>query len=212
MSTGTSIPALALSLVLGVAPLFVPAGPVAQEDVSVAVAVLQPTQGNDVRGVVHFRDVSGGVLVVAEITGLEPGSSHGFHVHEFGDATAPDGSSAGSHFDPGKTKHHARPNAPEPHHAGDMGNVEADASGRARYEAVIEDISIAGSNNPILGRAVIVHAKADTFVQPTGDAGDRVAIGIIGVANPERANRSIPPRGANDRDRTQPDRTPASPR
>ena len=70
------------------------------------------------------------VKLVADLDGLAPNSKHGFHIHEFGDCTAPDASSAGSHYDPAATKHHGMPND-KMSHAGDMGNIEADANGKA---------------------------------------------------------------------------------
>jgi Cu-Zn family superoxide dismutase len=156
------------------------------EGVTQAVAVIGPTEGNDgVSGTVRFERVEGGVRVTAHVQGLEPGSKHGFHVHQFGDATAADGTSAGGHYDPSGSGHHAKPGAGEPHHAGDFGNLEANDQGVARYERTFEGLSIAGSKAPVLGRAVIVHAQPDEFDQPTGSAGARIGIGVVGVANPE---------------------------
>jgi len=154
-------------------------------DVDKAVAVIHPTKGNDVHGTVHFTDVTDGVRVVADVRGLEPGSKHGFHIHAYGDATEPDGTSAGGHYDPDATGHHARANAEQPHHAGDLGNLTANAEGRAHDERVIRDITVAGANNPIIGRGVIIHAKRDDFGQPTGNAGARIGLGVIGVADTE---------------------------
>jgi Cu-Zn family superoxide dismutase len=91
-----------------------------------AVAVLHPTAGSKVSGTVTFTEEADGVKVRAEITGLTPGN-HGFHVHEFGDCSAADASSAGAHFN-STHKPHAGPDTPELH-VGDMGYVEADASG-----------------------------------------------------------------------------------
>lgn len=155
------------------------------EGVTRAVAVIRSTEGNDVRGTVRFERADGGVRVTAVVHGLRPGSKHGFHVHEFGDATGADGASAGSHYDPAGTDHHARPGADGHHHAGDMGNLEADEEGVARFDKTFGFMSIAGSEAPIIGRAVVVHAEPDEFDQPTGSAGDRIGIGVIGVANPE---------------------------
>src|SRR5262249_45143197 len=93
-----------------------------------AIAVLHPTAGSKVSGTVTFTEEADGVQVQAEITGLTPGD-HGFHVHEFGDCSAGDASSAGAHFNP-THKPHAGPATPE-RHTGDMGNVKADASGKA---------------------------------------------------------------------------------
>lgn len=147
---------------------------------SKAVAVLHPTAGNNVSGTVTFTEVADGVQVKAEITGLTPGN-HGFHVHEFGDCSAADASSAGAHFNP-THKPHAGPDAPE-RHEGDMGNVQADASGKAKLEYVDHQISLTNDQRSAIGRSVVVHAKADDLkTQPSGDSGARVACGVIGVA------------------------------
>jgi Cu-Zn family superoxide dismutase len=151
------------------------------DSVTKAVAVLSSTKGNDISGVVTFTKVDGGVKIVADVTGLTPGS-HGFHIHEFGDCSAADGASAGGHFNP----HHMQHGAPdaEMRHAGDFGNLEAEATGKAHYERLDTVISLEGADS-IIGHAVIVHAKADDLkTQPTGNAGARVACGVIGVAKP----------------------------
>src|SRR5690554_3116357 len=124
--------------------------------VSRAIAVIQPTQGNTATGVVTFTQMENGVHVVADVSGLKPNAKHGFHVHEFGDISSADGTAAGSHYNP-QGHPHALPNGGE-RHAGDFGNLEADAQGKAHLDIHAEGISIAGLNNPILGRAVIVHA------------------------------------------------------
>jgi Cu-Zn family superoxide dismutase len=145
-----------------------------------AIAVLHPTAGNKVSGTVTFTEDADGVKVHAEITGLTPGN-HGFHVHEFGDCSAPDATSAGAHFNP-TNKPHAGPDAPE-RHVGDMGNVEADASGKATLDYVDHDMSLTNDQKSVIGRSVIVHTKADDLkTQPTGDSGARVACGVIGRA------------------------------
>ena len=114
--------------------------------------------------------------VVADIEGLTPGD-HGFHVHEFGDCSAPDGTSAGAHFNPTKKPHGAPDNAER--HVGDLGNITADESGKAHYDRIDTVIELNGENT-IVGRSVIVHAKADDFVsQPAGNAGSRIACGVI---------------------------------
>src|SRR6266581_6041005 len=143
-----------------------------------AVAVLHPTQGNKVSGTVTFTEVADGVQVHAEIAGLTPGN-HGFHVHEFGDCTATDGSSAGGHFNP-TNQPHAGPDA-DARHVGDMGNIEADASGTAKLDYLDHHMSLANDDRSIIGRSVVVHAKADDLKsQPAGDSGARVACGVIG--------------------------------
>src|SRR5947208_14884653 len=93
-----------------------------------AIAVLHPTAGNNVTGSVTFTKSGDEVKVVADVNGLTPGK-HGFHIHEFGDCSSSDGSSAGGHFNP-THKQHGAPDASD-RHAGDLGNIEADASGKA---------------------------------------------------------------------------------
>ncbi|HYY35331.1 MAG TPA: superoxide dismutase family protein [Candidatus Binatia bacterium] len=145
-----------------------------------AVAVLHPTAGNKVSGTVTFTEVADGVQVRAEISGLTSGN-HGFHVHEFGDCSAADASSAGAHFNP-THEPHAGPDATQ-RHVGDMGNVQADASGKARLEYVDHQISLTNDERSAIGRSVVVHAKADDLKsQPAGDSGARVACGVIGRA------------------------------
>jgi superoxide dismutase, Cu-Zn family len=147
---------------------------------SKAIAVLHPTTGNKVSGTVTFTPVADGVQVHAEITGLTPGK-HGFHVHEFGDCSAADASSAGAHFNP-TNQPHAGPDATA-RHEGDMGNVEADASGNAKLDYVDHQISLSNDGKSVTGRSVIVHTKPDDLrTQPTGDSGARVACGVIGWA------------------------------
>ncbi len=154
------------------------------ESVNTAVAVLYPTKGNSASGTITFtntgEDSGGGVHVHGSITGLEPNSTHAFHIHEFGDASSTDGMSAGSHFNPEHHQHGA-PTSPE-HHAGDLGNVTADASGSATIDLDIHGISIAGMQDPIIGRGLVLHAKPDDFSQPVGNAGGRIAVGVIGIA------------------------------
>jgi superoxide dismutase, Cu-Zn family len=147
-----------------------------------AVAVLHPTAGQHCHGVVHFTQGSDSVKVVADLEGLAPGQKHAFHIHQYGDCTASDGMSAGGHYNP-EGHQHGLPDT-ESRHAGDLGNVQADSEGKAHYEITVSNITIQGQKNPILGRAVIVHAKPDDGGQPVGNAGARIGCGVIGVANP----------------------------
>ncbi|NKB25631.1 MAG: superoxide dismutase family protein [Kiritimatiellae bacterium] len=141
-----------------------------------AISVLYPTTGNDVKGVVQFTEVPGGVLITAQLSGLSPGK-HGFHIHEYGDCSGADGKTAGGHFNP-HGKHHSGPNKPE-RHVGDLGNILADKEGNATYTRVDTHVTI----ESIIGKSLIVHAKEDDLTsQPTGAAGPRVACGVIGIA------------------------------
>jgi superoxide dismutase, Cu-Zn family len=149
--------------------------------VTQAVAVLHPTAGNKAHGEVRFSQVGDSVKVVAHVEGLTPGQKHAIHVHQFGDCSAPDGMSAGGHYNP-EGHQHGLPEK-EMRHAGDLGNLQADNDGKAHYEIEVKNTSIAGMKNPVIGRAVIVHAKVDDGGQPVGNAGGRIACGVIGVAN-----------------------------
>jgi Cu-Zn family superoxide dismutase len=153
-----------------------PATTEAPATVTKAVAVLHPTEGNKVEGTVTFTAVEGGVLIVADVKNLTPGK-HGFHVHEHGDCSAHDASSAGGHFNPTKTKH-GGPDSAE-RHVGDFGNLEANQDGVAHYERIDKIISLNGPDT-IVKRSIVVHADADDLVtQPTGNSGARVACGVI---------------------------------
>lgn len=147
-----------------------------------AIAVLQPTKGSKVKGTVIFTKVDDGVRVKGTITGLTPGK-HGFHIHEYGDLSSTDGSSLGGHFNP-TTEPHAAPEAPK-HHTGDFGNITADSKGVAKFDEVFKGRTLNGPKS-IIGRGVVVHAKADDLTsQPSGAAGARIAVGVVGVANPK---------------------------
>lgn len=143
-----------------------------------AVCILYPTQGNKVSGTVTFTQAEGGVRVVADVEGLAKGR-HGFHIHEFGDCSAPDGTSAGGHFNPAAMNHGAPMDMTR--HAGDMGNLEAGDDGKAHLDYVDRMMTLEGPNS-IIGRSLIVHKNEDDLkTQPTGNAGPRVACGVIGI-------------------------------
>jgi len=165
-------------------------------EVSKAICVLAPTNNQDLSGVtgtITFTQTKAGVLVEADVSGLKPDSKHGFHVHQWGDISAADGTATAGHYDPTGEADHGLPKVEEHDdhthamtggHAGDFGNLESDADGNASYSKTFENLSLTG-NNAVLGRAIIVHLDEDDGGQPTGNAGPRVAQGVIGVANPE---------------------------
>ena len=144
-----------------------------------AIALLSPAKDKTVKGVVTFTQTDKGVKVYAHLEGLTPGK-HGFHVHEFGDCTAADLTSAGGHFNPTQMSHGAPTD--EMRHSGDLGNIVADEKGMATLEWLDPMMQLSGPNS-IIGHAVIVHAKEDDLkTQPTGNAGGREACGVIGIA------------------------------
>ncbi len=146
-----------------------------------AVAVIYPTQGNNVYGLVMFTRQGSQVRVNADVRGLDPGSTHAIHIHQYGDLTAPDGTSAGGHYNP-ENVDHALPEQAK-RHAGDLGNLQANDQGIARKQMTVDNITIDGKWHSVLGRAVIVHAGEDDGGQPTGNAGGRIGFGVIGIAN-----------------------------
>lgn len=155
--------------------------PEEKASVTKAVAVLHPTKGNDVHGTVTFEAVEKGVRVVAHVTALAPGK-HGFHIHEFGDCSSVDGTSAGGHYNPTGMPH-SMPSS-DKRHVGDLGNIEAGKDSVAHLDYVDSMLTFSGPTS-IIGRGVIVHEKEDDFkTQPTGAAGARLACGVIGVAKP----------------------------
>jgi Cu-Zn family superoxide dismutase len=147
-----------------------------------AIAVIHGFGDSPVKGVVHFMATDGGVEISGEISGLKPGK-HGFHIHEFGDCSSADPKCHGGHFNPDKKKH----GGPEDveRHVGDLGNITAGDDGKAAIRMTDKLIALSGPHS-IVGRAVIIHAKADDLrSQPSGEAGDRIAGGVVGIADPQ---------------------------
>lgn len=146
-----------------------------------AVAVLVPTSGSHVSGTLVLAQKGADVHVTGTIRGLTPGL-HGFHIHAFGDLRKPDGMSAGSHYDPSGHKH-GGPESKE-RHAGDLGNVKADAEGVARVDVRVPDLKL----HFVVGRSLVVHAKPDDLTsQPAGNSGARIGVGVIGLAEQKAA-------------------------
>jgi Cu-Zn family superoxide dismutase len=146
-----------------------------------AICRILGTEGNEkVKGVVRFVQEGTSVRVSWEVEGLPPGL-HGFHVHQWGDINCTDGVCTGGHFNPAGVDHGA-PDA-SVRHVGDLGNVNANASGKAAGERLDKMVQLNGAHS-VVGRAIIIHAKPDDFGQPTGNAGARMAYGVIGIDGP----------------------------
>ena len=145
-----------------------------------ASATLTPTMGNTAGGQLSFTPEDGGARLRGMLTGLAPDSVHGFHVHETGDCSAPDASSAGAHFNP-DGQPHGNAAADTPHHAGDIPNVTADAHGNASVDLRVAGVGVAsGDARDVVGKALVLHEKADDYAtQPSGDSGARIACGVI---------------------------------
>jgi len=159
-----------------------------------ATATLQgaPTD-TDFKGTITFTPEGNGVRVAAHVEGVDTDGAHGFHVHETGDCTHGEGdkhfTTAGGHFNPAGVEHACPP--AEPRHAGDLGNIEV-TGGSGHIEATTTLLSLSGPNS-VVGKAIILHAKADDCkTQPTGDAGDRLACGVVTLGNLETASTTAP--------------------
>ena len=146
---------------------------------AVAMAQLEPKSGSQVTGLVAFRQVGDEVLVTGMIKNLKPGK-HGFHIHDKGDCSSPDAASAGAHFNP-SNQHHGGPDTTE-HHAGDLGNIEANEAGIAQLNWKGK-LSLSG-NDSIVGKSIVVHEKEDDLkTDPSGNSGARIGCGAITAAN-----------------------------
>lgn len=142
-----------------------------------AIANLAPTSGQTASGTVLLtQNGNGSVTVRIDLTGVPPGV-HGFHIHENGDC-GDNGNAAGGHYNPTGNPHGA-PSA-DPHHAGDFGNVTANAAGEVRTSFTTRSVTVAAGPTTAVGRAIILHANPDDLVtQPTGNAGARIACGVV---------------------------------
>jgi len=147
-----------------------------------ATVILASASGSLVSGKLTVMPMGDGVHITGEIGGLAPGSVHAIHIHEKGDCSAADASSAGGHFNPAGAPHGKVDSGP--HHGGDMDNFTANADGVAKINAHAQGVTLGGgAANDVAGKAVIVHASPDDYkTQPTGNAGARLACGVINVA------------------------------
>jgi Cu-Zn family superoxide dismutase len=160
-----------------------------------AVCVLLPSKGQDVHGTFVLTDQGGVTEIIGEVSGLTPGK-HGFHIHEFGDLRSADGMSAGGHYNPEGHPHGGPDDAKR--HVGDLGNITADQSGKAIVKMKVKGLRV----HFVLGRSLVVHAKEDDLKsQPSGDAGGRVAVGVIGIASekPPAPPTTTTPTGAGSK-------------
>jgi Cu-Zn family superoxide dismutase len=144
-----------------------------------ATAGLQPTKGNKAFAEATFEPAPGGkVRIVVFAQNLRPGLEHGFHIHEAGDCSSGDGMSAKGHFNP-HGKPHGHPSSGE-RHAGDLPSLKAEKNGRAKLDVVVDGITLTPGPASVIGRGLIIHADPDDYkTQPTGNAGARLACGVI---------------------------------
>jgi len=143
-----------------------------------AVANIEGRSGSNVSGTITIQVQDENLLITGKVIGLNPNQSHAFHVHEFGDCSASDASSAGKHFNP-CNRLHGHPQSSE-HHIGDLANLVADVNGQAIINFVLEGAHLDTSEFGILDRPFVVHQQADDYYsQPAGNAGKRIGCGVI---------------------------------
>ena len=142
-----------------------------------AKAAIEPRSGSSLNGSATFTEKDGRVELVVDVTGAPPGQ-HAVHLHEKGDCSAPDATSAGGHFNPDNSPHGA-PDA-EHHHAGDFGNMTVGEDGKGHLSISTDRLTVKPGPNSVVGHAIIVHANADDMTtQPTGNAGGRIGCGVV---------------------------------
>ena len=144
-----------------------------------AKARIEGRSGSNLSGEATFAQQDGAVQLVVSLSNLDPGP-HAVHIHEVGDCSAPDASSAGKHWNPRGEPHGKR--GSESYHLGDIGNVEVGSDGTGSISLTAEDWSLVaggGDDDPV-GKAIVIHAKADDFeTQPDGGGGEKIGCGVI---------------------------------
>lgn len=140
---------------------------------------LEPKSGSQVSGQATVVQKKDGVQISVKLDGLLPNTVHGFHIHENGDCSSPDATSAGGHFN---SDHHPHGGPKNPlRHAGDLGNITSNDKGKATVSLFVKGLNLYNDNKySILDRALVIHAAADDFTsQPSGAAGQRIVCGVI---------------------------------
>ncbi len=151
-----------------------------EKEVKKVKVTLKPVSDSKLSGNVVFTEENGEVSMTAIISGLAEGK-HAMHIHEKGDCSAADGSSAGGHWNPTGAKH-GKWGSADGYHKGDIGNFEVDANGNGTVNLSTDEwcIGCGDANKDLLGKAVIVHDGVDDYTsQPSGAAGTRVGCGVI---------------------------------
>jgi Cu-Zn family superoxide dismutase len=152
--------------------------PAANAQPARAAVKLEPTKGNNASGEATFQQVGNKVRVVVVVQGLKPGQVHGLHIHEVGDCRSADGMSTKGHYNPLGKPH--GPQGSADRHAGDLPSLKADDAGRAKIDVEVDIITVTAGPTSVVGRGLIVHADPDDYkTQPTGNAGARIACGVI---------------------------------
>lgn len=150
-----------------------------QDEKNTARATMEATSGSKVTGEATFTEEDGAIVFELSVENLEPGE-HAVHLHEKGDCSAEDASSAGGHWNP-TMKPHGKRGDGTAFHKGDIANMSVGSDGKGTLKLSVSDWSIGGPDSTnVIGKSVIVHANPDDFTsQPAGNAGARVSCGVI---------------------------------
>ncbi|HZD53879.1 MAG TPA: superoxide dismutase family protein, partial [Woeseiaceae bacterium] len=158
--------------------------------VASAEAEILPTEEQTTGGRITLTREGNQVRIQGTVTGLTPGE-HGFHIHEKGDCSASDASSAGGHFAPQHHPHGSPQDPPEQHHVGDLGNITAGNNGEAGVDVTSSLIRLSGPDS-VIDKAIIVHGGKDDFEsQPSGNSGPRVGCGVIRTVDDAQASTTV---------------------
>jgi superoxide dismutase, Cu-Zn family len=160
--------------------------PALAQDMPGAVAEMYDTEGNRV-GIIELTTVEDGVQIQTQLEGFDAAvtggerGEHGFHIHEKGDCSAPDFSSAGGHFNPTGVGHGLLDT--DGPHAGDLPNLWIEADGSADYTLTTDLVSLTPGERSVFdedGSSFVIHAGPDDYLtDPAGDSGGRIACGVI---------------------------------
>lgn len=149
-----------------------------QPGATAATATIESRSNSTATGTASFEQAGDKLKIVVEVSGATPGQ-HGLHIHMKGDCSAPDAKSAGDHFNPDSKMEHGAPDKPM-HHGGDFGNLTVGEDGKGKLELETADLTVSGTTNGVLGRAIVLHEKPDdTVTQPSGNSGARIGCGVI---------------------------------
>ncbi|HWC65690.1 MAG TPA: superoxide dismutase family protein [Thermoanaerobaculia bacterium] len=147
-----------------------------------AAATIEGRSGSSLTGTATFVQNGDSVHVTVDVANA-PEGVHAVHLHEKGDCSAPDATSAGGHFNPTHMEH-GSPDAPM-HHAGDFGNMTVGGAGRGHLELDTTMLTVTAGDRSVAGRAIVVHASPDDMkTQPTGNAGGRIGCGVVAETGP----------------------------